>query len=214
MGLYKKGILGRFRGKVGTVIGSVWKGVAYMRSLPDRSPDAVPSQAQLNAQQRFALAVDFLGNIRSLINVGYQKFKEGITPFNAALGHLIKFGITGTAPNYAINYSQVVISAGSLDELESYGATGTDPAEVTFSWTPGIGSEEADPTDKVTILGYCPATDKFIRAIDVAEREDLTYVLTTPAAFSGEVMHFWLMVKRADGKLVSNSMYLGPVNVL
>lgn len=34
MGTIKKGILGGFSGKVGTVVGSSWKGIAYMRSLP------------------------------------------------------------------------------------------------------------------------------------------------------------------------------------
>jgi len=34
MGTIKKGILGGFSGKVGTVIGGVWKGIEYMRSIP------------------------------------------------------------------------------------------------------------------------------------------------------------------------------------
>lgn len=32
MGTIKQGILGGFSGKVGTVIGSSWKGISYMRS--------------------------------------------------------------------------------------------------------------------------------------------------------------------------------------
>ena len=33
MGKIKQGILGGFKGKVGTVIGSSWNGIAYMRGL-------------------------------------------------------------------------------------------------------------------------------------------------------------------------------------
>ena len=33
MGTIKKGILGGFSGKVGTVIGAAWKGIDYMRSV-------------------------------------------------------------------------------------------------------------------------------------------------------------------------------------
>ena len=31
MGTIKKGILGGFSGKVGTVVGASWKGISYMR---------------------------------------------------------------------------------------------------------------------------------------------------------------------------------------
>jgi hypothetical protein len=34
MGTIKQGILGGFSGKVGTVIGGSWKGISYMRSIP------------------------------------------------------------------------------------------------------------------------------------------------------------------------------------
>jgi hypothetical protein len=34
MGTIKQGILGGFSGKVGTVIGASWKGINYMRSIP------------------------------------------------------------------------------------------------------------------------------------------------------------------------------------
>ena len=34
MGKIKQGILGGFRGKVGTVVGSYWNGIFYMKGLP------------------------------------------------------------------------------------------------------------------------------------------------------------------------------------
>jgi len=37
MGTYNKGILGAFYGKVGTVVGSTWRGKDVMRSLPRKS---------------------------------------------------------------------------------------------------------------------------------------------------------------------------------
>ena len=39
MGKIKQGILGGFKGKVGTVIGSSWNGVAYMKGLPQSQKD-------------------------------------------------------------------------------------------------------------------------------------------------------------------------------
>ena len=51
MGKIKQGILGGFKGKVGTVIGSSWNGIAYMRGLPQSTKDR-KSAAQL-AQRDF-----------------------------------------------------------------------------------------------------------------------------------------------------------------
>ena len=44
----KQGILGGFKGKVGTVIGASWNGIAYMRGLPQsiKNPKTAAQQAQ------------------------------------------------------------------------------------------------------------------------------------------------------------------------
>ena len=51
MGKIKQGILGGFKGKVGTVIGSSWNGIAYMKGLPQSQKDPkTPAQV---AQRNF-----------------------------------------------------------------------------------------------------------------------------------------------------------------
>jgi hypothetical protein len=48
MGKIKQGILGGFKGKVGTVIGASWNGISYMRGLPQsvKNPKTAAQQAQ------------------------------------------------------------------------------------------------------------------------------------------------------------------------
>ena len=50
MGKIKQGILGGFKGKVGTVIGSSWNGIAYMKGLPQsqKNPNTLAQQKQRN----------------------------------------------------------------------------------------------------------------------------------------------------------------------
>ena len=52
MGKIKQGILGGFKGKVGTVIGSSWNGIAYMRGIPQSQKDPKTS-AQLTQRSLF-----------------------------------------------------------------------------------------------------------------------------------------------------------------
>jgi len=59
MGSIRKGILGGFAGKVGTVVGISWKGGSYMRSLPRKFRNK-PSLLQMEQRTKFALAVNYI----------------------------------------------------------------------------------------------------------------------------------------------------------
>ena len=62
MGKIKQGILGGFKGKVGTVIGASWNGIAYMRGLPQSQKD--PKTAAQIAQRDFFREVqDLVGQL-------------------------------------------------------------------------------------------------------------------------------------------------------
>ena len=62
MGKIKQGILGGFKGKVGTVIGASWNGIAYMRGLPQsiKNPKTAAQQAQ---RAFFAEVQDLVGQL-------------------------------------------------------------------------------------------------------------------------------------------------------
>ena len=62
MGKIKQGILGGFKGKVGTVIGSSWNGIAYMRGLPQSTKDR-KSAAQLVQRDFFREVQDLVGQL-------------------------------------------------------------------------------------------------------------------------------------------------------
>ena len=62
MGKIKQGILGGFKGKVGTVIGSSWNGIAYMRGLPQSTKDR-KSAAQLAQRDFFREVLDLVGQL-------------------------------------------------------------------------------------------------------------------------------------------------------
>lgn len=71
MATIKKGILGGFSGKVGTVIGGNWKGIDYMRSLPKKS--SKPATALQNDQRiKFTIAMAFIKPISKLVTKGFS----------------------------------------------------------------------------------------------------------------------------------------------
>jgi hypothetical protein len=62
MGKIKQGILGGFKGKVGTVIGATWNGIAYMRGLA-QSHKNPKTAAQLKQRAFFKEVQDLVGQL-------------------------------------------------------------------------------------------------------------------------------------------------------
>ena len=62
MGKIKQGILGGFKGKVGTVIGASWNGIAYMRGLA-QSVKNPQTEAQLKQRAFFKEVQDLVGQL-------------------------------------------------------------------------------------------------------------------------------------------------------
>jgi hypothetical protein len=206
MGKYKKGILGYFRGKVGTVIGSIWKGINYMKSLPDVS-NSEPTPAQLNVRLKFALVVAFFSNIKGLINIGYQRFNKGITPMNAATSYHLKSAVSGVAPSLHLDLEKIIVSVGDLEDLSNITVTGAASDELNFTWDANVAMEHGAPTDQITFLVYSETTYKFAQVFKVVPRSALSYTMSLPAEFSGTQVHCYIMVTSIEGKECSTSQH-------
>lgn len=213
MGKYEKGILGPFNGKVGTVIGSQWKGISYMRSLPRKSGKAA-SAKQLDVQSKFLLVINFLKSMSVLIVDGYQHVKGSLTPFNYAVSYHLKNAITGESPNFMINLPKVLISRGELNGLTEATAVSDTAKSVHFTWDTEslVGLAKAD--DEVSALIYEETTGTVMVFQESALRSAGSLMAPLPASLSGETVSCWITVKSTDSKLISTSNYLGQVVVM
>jgi len=179
MGTYKKGVLGFFRGKIGTVVGAVWNGIHYMRSLPDFGEDN-PSPAQLNARAKIEIMGSWLKQIKAQINIGFQAFTNGTSPWSAAMGVNLKNALTGVGPDYSIDFSKLLISAGELDKINGIAVATSTDAQLDVSWVLNGSMFAGKPTDLVTLMAYNPAQAEFVLAKDAAPRSALSYDLVVP----------------------------------
>jgi hypothetical protein len=89
------GINGKITGKVGSVIGSHWRGISYIRSVPNKKKK-ISSPAQMQQQARFSLMANFLNIFKSLLSISFSKYTMRMTGSNKALsfnllGYLSKF---------------------------------------------------------------------------------------------------------------------------
>ena len=106
MGKIKQGILGGFKGKVGTVIGASWNGIAYMRGLPQSVRN--PKTAAQEAQRAFFREVQ---DLAGQLTVEQQLFlfptsPSGMTRRNALVKQLAEDPVI-TADSKSVNLAEL-----------------------------------------------------------------------------------------------------------
>jgi hypothetical protein len=213
MATYNKGILGVFTGKVGTVIGSNWKGIDYMRSLPKKS-SKVASQKQLDQRYRFALINGFVKPLSVLIEKRFQSVTGNLTPMNAAVSYHLKEAITGVSPNFEIDLTKVIFSRGELLGPWLPTALAGTAGKIGFAWQNNAGSSYANADDQAVLLVYNPITREYVVLENAAARTASQVTLTLPATFSGVEVHCWMSYFAADGASAATSVYVGKVTVV
>ncbi len=210
MGTISKGILGGFSGKVGTVIGGSWKGIAYMRSQPGRR-SFTPSEAQLAQQAKFALVMRFLQPMSSLLEATFNNFAVRMTGINSALSYNIQNAVTGTYPALAIDYSLALVARGDLPNALSPAVTAGAGGILTFSWTNNSGSGIASASDMAVLVAYCPALRQAVYDVS-GTRGDVTGDLDA-SVFSGQLVETWISFMTQSGKKSATSIFTGEVTV-
>ena len=209
MGTYRKGILGSFSGKVGTVVGSSWNGVDYMRSLPRPSSKA-PTDLQMIQRAKLGMAAGFLRPISALVNIGYKSLAVKKTGYNVATAQVIAEAIIGDYPALEIDYPNVLISKGNLTSPWNPVATSAG-GNLVVNWQDNSTSGTAKPTDKAVMLVYNPEQSQFVFTLDGDERNLGTDTMILPANFAGDTVHVWMAFYAADKKTISTSLYAGEV---
>ncbi|WP_134090087.1 DUF6266 family protein [Olivibacter sp. XZL3] len=212
MGTFLKGINGAFSGKVGNNIGSRWRSVDYMRSLP-RPSNKPATEAQLAQRAKFGLAVAFLSPIKDLLNIGFSDLQQTkSTGYNVALRHMLKEGIVGDYPNLEIAYEEVYFSRGRLAPLFGLDLAETNPGEATLTWQPKMNSFNAFADDEVIVLVY-NKNKAFFDIVEETTRADGSLNLELPTVFSGDELSVWIIMAHREGKVTSNSQYAGTITV-
>ncbi len=212
MGTIKQGILGGFSGKVGTVIGGSWKGIAYMRSQA-QSVSNPQTTGQVNQRTKFTLALEFLKPITEAIRVGFKLYAQKQTAFNAAMSYTLANAISGTSSDdYALDYANALISRGSLNGAEN-GAAASSSGNIVVSWDDNSGVSSALATDVAIIAILNPTKGEAVTDTTAAVRSAATETIGLPADWVGNEVEAYLGFVSADGKSVANSVYLGAVTV-
>jgi len=212
MGKINQGILGGFSGKVGNVIGGNWKGIDYMRVKP-ASVANPQTEGQVDQRSKFSTVLKFLQPMKDYVKIGFKGYANKMTQFNSAMSYNLKNAITGSYPNFTIDYANALISRGSLAGVLNGAIQSASAGSVAFSWDDNSSDGNALATDKSMLLIYNKDKDEAIFITDGATRSSGSQTLTVPDNYSGDLLQCFISFISEDGVSIANSKYIGFTNV-
>ncbi|WP_051292673.1 DUF6266 family protein [Olivibacter sitiensis] len=212
MGTIRNGANGGFKGKAGSIIGSSWKGIHYIKGLyKKRSKPA--TEEQLMQQAKFGLVTKFLFPIKALIRIGYgQKRANTHTAMNMAVKDNIVQAVVGNYPDYALDYGRVKLSAGGLFTAGDE-AMALDGRTLSISWNPLKNPVSGEDDDGVYTVVYHPGSGQFTTANVLPIRSEGSVEINLPVNWAGGAAHVWLFYGERKLKELSDTVYVGEVTI-
>lgn len=208
MARFIKGITGSYKGRVGSIVGSSWRGIDYIRSLPKKSSKAA-SEDQLAQRMKFGMTTSFLKSIKDVLMLGFSDNKQKTkTGYNVAFQQFINTAFQGAYPNFTIDYAVVKIASGSLASLIGLETIESAPKVLTLTWDPIGNRFNAFDDDQILVILY-DRVDNLFFAYEGATRVDATMDITLPDSYTGKTIVGWSFNIHRDGLTTSSSQYLG-----
>ena len=208
MGKLVQGILGGVSGKVGTVIGSIRNGKAYVSGLrtSNKNPRTIRQQTQ---RMRFKLAQQLVSPASDFVKIGFRNYAIDQYARNVAMSRNLKVALTGKYPTFGIDPSMVVFAIGKLSGADDCKASVANN-KVSFSWTDNSGDDDAQMSDFAMVMVYNFTKRKVVDSLEVS-RMDGKVSIKIPASWSKDKLSCYIAFASVENEAVSDSIYIGDV---
>jgi hypothetical protein len=216
------GAFGNVSGKIGTVVGCSYRGLNILRGLPSKiNPSKISINQKVN-RALFKATMDFfsIGSADNKLFDAFQlKPKEKITKVNAAISYHLTHAIVGEYPDYAIDLSKLRFSRALRSTENGYRAKFTIEglqAKITWELNP-YREKNTQLSDWAVLFFYFSVKDGdevIFKHYGGAQRSALSSGRSFPKSLIGEQLHCWIYFRSEDGKLVSETEYLGALTVI
>lgn len=211
MATIKQGILGAFSGKVGSVVGSSWKGIAVMKSQPP-SVSNPKTAKQIEQRSRMSAAVEFASVVNStVLKPLNDRFASRQSGYNSFIQRNITYfagGILATPESVTI--SPRMNKPQLIDAIAAEAKITKKDASIIINWTSDAGIGKALGTDIPFVVVHNANSKKTYGWMSTQSRatEDTDYLLFPDDEITvGDTLHVWLAFLRADGTVVFETSY-------
>lgn len=212
MATHVTGIHSKFSGKVGSVVGSTWKGKGVMRIMPDHVSNPKTPKQQAH-REKFRILQGFLRKSKKFVDVGFKNVNGAKMPRNAALSANLKSGFSGEYPDtLALEYPNLVLSEGNLGEMRAAVLNVIDNTTIQLSWSNDEVRDDS-PHDLSMVLVFNETQDEALVVLGKADRGDLSQDISLPSDYPGDIIHVWASFMGQNTIDMSRSVYVGSAEL-
>lgn len=226
MATLKKGINGGFSGKAGSVIGSRWRGINYIKGLSNnRKQNKPPSAAQLIQREKFILLSRMFNSCSELLSLSFPSDRRNDkTGVHRAIERNMKSDRVFEIRNEKLVFKPegVIWSRGARLLPQSYSIKEADGKRIDISWDErdhGIGDLSplsrgaTGPDDLVFVILYNEKINSLFGSFGVRHRSEGKLSLFAPAASRDIEYHAYLFLSDPQYCKFSETCFLGTVKL-
>ena len=213
MGKMRMGILDGFIGKVGTVVGSFWKGKKVMRGYNEFP--ANPNTASQELQRaKFALLGSLGGDLLNALQIGLHACAaENASTEVGEFTRLNLSKVSGSIDHLEVAYEELMLSNGSVTAVAPGEADFDTPLEVSVAIDDGyIDTRFNTANDVVFLVVYSKTSHQAVISDGSATRSDDQVSVTVPGYWQGDFVETYVFVKSAkagETDHCSDTIYCG-----
>lgn len=218
MGKMRMGILDGFVGKVGTVVGSFWKGKKVIRGYNEFPKESHTDEQELQ-RAKFGMLGEMGGALLKALRIGLKKYAA--EQVSTEVGEFVKLNmknVSGTVNHLEVAYDKMILSDGSLTGVATGEADFTTPLTVSVPIEDGyIDTRFNSEDDRVYVAVYSKTNGTAVVSDGSHKRSGDQVSVTVPGFWQGHYVEVYAFVKAsadaADPQMCSDTIYCGSGRV-
>ena len=199
---------GKISGRHGSAVAAEYRnGMNVLKVFT--APFNPKSVKQVAVRTKFSFVIATLNCMNNLFKITFHGLGDAHHAFSLAW----KNAVTGTSPNFSMDYTKMIMSQGNVSVASQLTAAKTTGTSVKVNWVSSLLPTTALATDNVNLIFLNEAKKQVVLLKNCAQRPANTIEVELPAEWTGANLHSWIYFSVADGSHNSLSEYISQVQL-
>lgn len=198
---------GSISGRHGSAVAVVMKNNKNVLKVFN-APYDPKSEEQLAQRSKFGFVVSRMACLRGVFNVTFQK-NGG---HNHGVSLAFKTSVTGTSPDYSIDYPKLIVSEGSVTVSKQATVQKTSGIAVMVNWSTKL-MDSSIASDRVSLVFFQEEEQAAVFKQNCTIRSVGTITVDLPEEWAGGTVHSWIYFSTPNGSRNSLSSYIGGIQL-
>lgn len=210
-----KGVIGEMKGGIDTIVLSPWNDIDTIRGKPTKNRKKSKSPKLIAQKNLFGMVSSFLRPGKEIFKVGYQKARKVVlTTFDAAMSYHLKNAVVNDEEGVRMLMPKLKLTLPRRTTQPAWNPVlSMTDNKVTVRWQLNPFPQKCTQLDDKVSLVFYDKQRKIFLWREAGIRSDVVYMEDLSIGHAGHDIYCYIFLVSADGKLVSETEYLGMITI-